>query len=117
MKCKVYLNESRDSFFGFTNEFSDPELVLSHEFEMEDRYAYANGQTVSPDGLHVIFSELNIDAPTFGWSLEWRVKKLRSLSVGDVVVLGESAWACESIGWRKISAEELSNAIVKETVE
>lgn len=117
MKCKVYLNESRDSFFGFANKFSDPELVLSHEFEMEDRLAYANGQTASPDGLHIIFWQLNVDQPTESWSLEWRVKKLRSLSVGDVVVLGESAWACESIGWRKISAQELLDAIVKETVK
>lgn len=26
----------------------------------------------------------------------------RSLSVGDIVIIGEVAWACESLGWRQV---------------
>jgi hypothetical protein len=31
--------------------------------------------------------------------------------VGDVVVLGETAWACASVGWTPISTDELRAAL------
>lgn len=33
---------------------------------------------------------------------------LRSLSVGDVVIIGETAFACERFGWREIDPRELN---------
>lgn len=48
------------------------------------------------------------DDPTFGEpspiALEYRALRLRSLSVGDVVVVGDlAALACASMGWERIN--------------
>lgn len=53
--------------------------------------------------LDIIWEQLNIDVPQTNWAIEYRRRRNRSLSVGDVVVLGEQAWACESVGWRPVS--------------
>lgn len=103
LTTKVYLNEGRDNFFGF-NEMSPAELRLAAVFDLDiddtDR------------ALETVFHELNIDAPTQPWAREYRADRNRSLSVGDVVVVGETAWACASAGWNQISISALQAAIV-----
>ncbi len=48
--------------------------------------------------LEVIFEKFNINRP--------EDFKGHSLSVGDIVFLGEQAYVCDMIGWKKISAKE-----------
>lgn len=102
LTAKVYLNESRDSFFGFNRE-SPAELKLAAVFGMDTDDAER--------ALETVFTELNTDCPTQPWAREYRADRNRSLSVGDVVVLGETAWACASAGWDRISSDELRAAI------
>lgn len=102
--AKVYLNEARDHFFGF-NEFAPAELNLASVFDLDAADHNA--------ALNVIFRELNVDSPSEPWAKDYRQRRNRSLSVGDVAVLGESAWACASAGWDKISGDELRAAVVE----
>jgi len=53
--------------------------------------------------LMIVFEQLNIPEPTADWAIEYRAKRNRSLSVGDVVVIGEQAWACEPRDWKSVS--------------
>jgi hypothetical protein len=49
------------------------------------------------------FERLNIDHPA-GW-------RHRSMSVGDVVVVGETALRCAPIGWEPVPADVLAGLI------
>lgn len=66
---------------------------------------------VNPEDIkgHIndIFSTLNIGTPHKELANEWRAKGLRSLSVCDVVVVGEMAWRCEPQGWSIIDSAEI----------
>jgi hypothetical protein len=125
MQCKVYLNEARGSFFGFktpTDRGSladDPELIMCMKFDVPDHFANVTPymDIDYPDGLDHVFKELNVDYPLTDWAKDYRERRLRSLSVGDVVVLGETAWAVESCGWRRITTDELQSAIIEEKEE
>jgi hypothetical protein len=57
--------------------------------------------------LDHIFMLFNVgDDPAFGepepLAVAYRVCRLRSLSVGDVVALDETYFACASVGWRRL---------------
>jgi hypothetical protein len=47
------------------------------------------------------FERLNIDHPP-GW-------RHRSMSVGDVVVVGETALRCAPVGWEPVPADQLAS--------
>jgi hypothetical protein len=120
MKIKIYLNDGEDHFFGFKNDFANsPELTMVHEFEItETEMAFVNCAWYNNSApvqimriLEWIFEELNIGEKT-DLAKQYRAKQLRSLSVGDVVAIGEMAFACESAGWEKITTEELNKAII-----
>lgn len=53
--------------------------------------------------LAIIFHQLNIDEPTAQWAIEYRRRGNRSLSVGDVVVVGEKAWGVGLTDWTPVS--------------
>jgi hypothetical protein len=53
--------------------------------------------------LEIIWHQLNIDEPHALWAIEYRRRRNRSLSVGDVVAIGEQAWAVDRFGWTSIS--------------
>ncbi|RAV17491.1 hypothetical protein DQP57_00245 [Mycobacterium colombiense] len=53
--------------------------------------------------LKIVFSQLNKDDPGTTWAQEYRRNGNRSLSVGDVVVIGETAYACEPMGWKRVT--------------
>lgn len=61
--------------------------------------------------LETVFEQLNIDDPDQPWAIAYREAGHRSLSVGDVVVIGETAWACAPRGWDLLTANQLHNAI------
>jgi hypothetical protein len=101
--AKVYLNDADGSFFGF-NAVEPAKLYLVATFDLD---------ADDPNGaLNKVFRELNVDAPAEPWAKDYRQHLHRSLSVGDAVVLSESAWVCESVGWRSIGSDELRTAII-----
>lgn len=53
--------------------------------------------------LDIVWEQLNIDQPQAEWAIEYRRRRNRSLSVGDVIVLGEQAWAVDSVGFTPVS--------------
>jgi hypothetical protein len=68
--------------------------------------AWRTTQHSPSEELNRAFRELNIDSPTTDWAKDYRASRNRSLSKGDVVVFGETAWACESVGWKQISLSD-----------
>lgn len=112
---KIYTNDGEDHFMGFKNDFANaPELTLVHKFDYKAIQCIANGRFPF-DVLEWVFEQTAIGETAF--AKEYRRKGLRSVSVGDVVVVGETAFACESVGWKKISTEELENAIIWDDTE
>ena len=67
---------------------------------------------INPEDImgHVdeIFTTLNVGTPHKELADEWRAKGHRSLSVGDVVVIGEMAYRCEPESWRVIDPAEIT---------
>jgi hypothetical protein len=59
--------------------------------------------------LGIIFEQLNIGGdPEFGvpaapWTTTYRAAGNRSLSVGDVVIIGEQAFAAQWVGWTPVT--------------
>ena len=109
ISAAVYLNHGRDSFGGFTA--SHAHLSKAAQFELTLPEPSPAGRRLADVALEVIFSELNIDAPEHDWALRYRLAGHRSFSVGDVAVIGESAYACDSVGWTHLSTDALAAAI------
>lgn len=72
--------------------------------------AGAPAEYVAEGVLETVFEQLNIDHPETTWALQWRLDRNRSLSVGDVVTVGETAWACAPLGWQRVTADQLRAA-------
>jgi len=97
-----------------------PQLRGFGRFEPAKLYAAA-GFTLTPAGqpsadqvkgaLETVFEQLNIPDPDQPWAIAYRQAGHRSLSVGDVVVIGETAWACAPSGWDLLTADQLHDAI------
>jgi hypothetical protein len=57
-----------------------------------------------PKLLHFVRDQLNRDDPQASFAKEYRAERNRSLSVGDVIVVGEEAWAVEQDGgWSAVT--------------
>jgi len=117
---KIYLNEGQDHFFGFHNEFADaPALRLAATFELPAALVtqLTSGQPIT--ALETVFEQLNIGGepgyPAEPWTTEYRSHRNRSLSTGDVVVLGENAYAVASFGWDHVPTADLLTAIDRAT--
>jgi hypothetical protein len=70
----------------------------------------SEGQHLADAALELIFEQLNIDVPEHDWAIAYREAGHRSFSIGDVAVVGETAFACDS-GWTRISADDLAAAL------
>ncbi len=97
---KVYLNTNeRESFLrGYVP--GDPLRLAA---------TWTTPQHNPGEELNRASRELNIDEPTTDWARQYRADRNRSLSVGDVVVFGETAWACEKVGWTQVG---MSDAVI-----
>lgn len=58
-----------------------------------------------PQLLENIYMQLNLDEPTQEWAKAYRIARNRSLSVGDVVQVGETAWAVANMGFTQVSID------------
>lgn len=85
--------------------------VAPREAPDSELSAPAQQQQAITAALERIFDELN-EEPSTGWAQAYRADGNRSLSVGDVVVLGETAWVVAPIGYERVSTEDLATAIV-----
>lgn len=104
----VYLNDSRASTFGFTPD--DSQLRLAARFTIP---APADARA-AVEALEGIYVQLNIGGDlvaALDYTEGYRAAGNRSLSVGDVVVIGEAAFAVARFGFEPISAAALSAAL------
>lgn len=105
----VYLNDGDDHFSGF-NRYAPAKLREAARFDLEI-LDHVPTQHVIPGALEIVFEQLNIPSPHHSWAIAYRRAGQRSLSVGDVVVIGETAWACASSGWDLLTADQLHAAL------
>jgi len=104
----VYLNEPASQLAGF-GKLAPAKLYAAAAFTLTldgppsaDRIKAA---------LKTVFEQLNIDDPDQPWAIEYQRDVHRSFSVGDVVAIGETAWACAPCGWDLLTADQLHDAI------
>jgi hypothetical protein len=105
----VYLNDAARNILGF-NRVSPARLRPAGVFELT-LAEHLRGQHLADAALEVIFEQLNIDVPEHDWAIAYRLIGHRSFSVGDVAVVGETAFACAPSGWTVISADDLNTAL------
>lgn len=112
MRVTVYLNEARGSFFGF-NVDDYAALRQAAQFELDPELtAGADPMLI----LNHVYEQLNVGGdmvPATEWTTRYRAERNRSLSVGDVVVIGETAWAVDHIGFATITTEALAAGIAR----
>lgn len=104
----MYLNQGAYQSHGF-GELAPAKLAAATAFTLT-----LTGQPSAEDVkglLELIFEQLNIADPDQPWAHKYRLAGHRSLRVGDVVVIGETAWACASSGWKLLTAERLHDAL------
>lgn len=104
---KVYLNDGEDHFWGFDPEKAELTMVMSFDLDLQG----ALNEMYMHQILEMCFEEFNV-GETSAIAKRWRAKLLRSLSKGDVVVVGESAFVCDSVGWKTLTTDELNGAII-----
>jgi hypothetical protein len=104
----VYLNHAPSHLRGF-GVAGPADLHAAASFTLE--LAGQPHREAITAALETVFEQLNIDEPTSTCGRGYRTTGLRSLSVGDVVVIGETAWACASSGWDLLTADQLHAAI------
>ena len=109
LTATVYLNDGPDNFFGFSRT---AHLRQAAQFDLT-LSEHLHGRHLAKAALEVIFEQLNIDVPEHEWATAYRHAGNRSFSVGDVAVVGETAFACDPVGWTVIAADELAAAIAR----
>ncbi|MGB5795411.1 MAG: hypothetical protein WBH51_06425 [Mycolicibacter algericus] len=53
--------------------------------------------------LAIVADQINRDAPTALWGRNHPSRRDHHLSIGDVVTIGDQAWAHEQTGWRRVT--------------
>lgn len=106
----VYLNHAAHSFCGFDD--TTAQLRMAGHFTLE-LGEHLRGSDLIAAAQQIVFEQLDIDEPEHLWALRYRLAGHRSLSVGDVVVLGETAWTVEPIGWKPLPAAALAAGILR----
>ncbi|WP_441964830.1 hypothetical protein [Mycolicibacterium houstonense] len=106
----VYLNNGDAQFHGF-GRLGPAQLAVAAQFNLPVTGAPSTDQVKT--ALETVFEQLNIDDPDQTWALRYRLDRHRSLSVGDVVAVGETAWAVAPIGWDLVSTDQLRAALTQ----
>jgi len=104
-QVRVYLNQNTECFM-YGHRPGD-QLVLAVSWDEPDFIPTLRGPErlqwkFEPEFrlLGKVFGELNRDNPAFAWGRKYRDDGNRSLSVGDLVIIGDRPFACEGFGWR-----------------
>lgn len=128
-KVQIFHNISRDASFGLNTVFEtgteapegvtatklpDGRVMWKRQGQGDERHGlvwvfqYEVERTESMTDWVILgeaFETFNIGEG--GLARDYRARKLRSLSVGDVVVIDNQAWSCESAGWAARGGREL----------
>lgn len=122
VNIKVYLNEGPDAFFPFDRatarlrkaaEFFEPMVgyVSPAEKSIEAMQTALDDEEAEARRLaEYIFEQLNVGGdivPAADFTTVYREAGNRSLSVGDVVVIGRFAFAVGRFGWDRILNAEV----------
>jgi hypothetical protein len=105
----VLHNVSRDSYLGLNNVFVNGQKTEA--IEDQDRHPLVlvfRYDTAAQDDMAICeqaFEALNVGEDEL--AQQYRARRLRSLSSGDVLVIDGQAYSCESLGWRARSDDEL----------
>jgi hypothetical protein len=106
---RIYLNDGPDSFRG--NNLTTAALRLAASFDLDPpQHSVSLSPVLITGVLEAIFEQLNVGGdlvPATDWTVAYRAAGNRSLSVGDVVVLGELAYAVERFGFRAVPTADL----------
>jgi folylpolyglutamate synthase/dihydropteroate synthase len=114
-KVSIYHNVSRDASFGYNTIFRKTERAPGYgkrQAVMEDEkhplvkvFEYeADDYCTSVELLNRAFEEFNVG--TGPRAQAYRARRLRSLSVGDVIQVDNVAFACASFGWDEVDLSE-----------
>jgi hypothetical protein len=95
-------------------------LVLVFEFETAELLVAGQENSMPSNGeiiADIIYRTCNVGddlaftaatSPEYAVASKYRARRLRSLSVGDVLSFdGEVFLACESFGWKRVAEDEL----------
>lgn len=122
MKITVYHNLSRDNWFGLNRTIVENKAIskgfdyqyipASHPLVKVFEYDQPDVELDPAKLLADIYRLFNVgDDPHFGTPSDlakrYRSRRLRSLSVGDVVRIGDQAYSCESVGWQERAQDQL----------
>lgn len=89
--------------------FNEPPIPFHADDQLRQvaRFSIRITKDATPDNvqtlLTIVFDQLNRDVPSTDWGRAHRRRHDRSLSVGDVVTIGDQAWAYERTGWRRVT--------------
>ena len=109
-KVRIYHNINPAASFGLNTMFDSAgkrparlaserhELVLVFEYEAQDR-----------PGPRPLLEEARVtfNVGTSDLAGRYRARRLRSLSVGDVVLAGDDFYACAPVGWELVDRAQL----------
>ncbi|WP_082993073.1 hypothetical protein [Mycobacterium sp. 1245111.1] len=105
VQTTVYLNQGDgDHFFvGYTE--GDP-LARAATFDLDTQLVAQLTGGIPKQALALVFDQLNMPTPTTPWAIDYRQRSNRSLSIGDVVTIGEIAFGLSRReGWQRVSIE------------
>lgn len=128
-KIEVFHNLSEDAYLGLNVTFQTvtpgpaaPYGYFKRPATVGERhplvkvFEYDPADLPGDDTLGGAFTTFNVgDDPGFtepgamrDLALRYRARRLRSLSVGDVIAVDGETWACEAAGWRPVAVRELN---------
>lgn len=107
--------------FGMNNVLFEVKILLTDKFgderhdaprtEVFDYTTHHYNENAAHEAYHLFNApESLIDAKRLPLVAEYRAKRLRSLSVGDVVVVGNTHYYCDSFGWTDITPDSAMSA-------
>ncbi len=103
-EVKIYHNISRDASLGLNMQLISAGKRLANTTEDRHQlvlvFAYAVPEMEVHSCLEAAFQIFNVSVSNLAKS--YRARKLRNLSVGDVVTVDGLAYSCESSGWRGV---------------
>jgi len=103
VQTTVYLNQGDgDQFFvGYTE---GDVIAEAATFDLDAQLVTQLTDGIPKQALGIVFDQLNMPTPTTPWAIDYRQRRNRSLSIGDVVTIGEIAYGLSRReGWQRIS--------------
>lgn len=102
MNVTLYHRTDNWQMTGFNRE--ELTLAKAYSFEVE----------VDVENIHRTLEHIfRINNRVDGSAIEIVPYNSRSMCAGDVVVIGETAWFCASVGWEPLTTEEFCMAIAE----